>query len=156
MSIHSKYILCLILLFSVFCFSGCGPKRPPLGKIEGTVRFDGEPIESGTIIFTVSGQRDASGQIVNGNIKDVTTFDIGDGAPVGEARIAVIVIKDSPAQAVASPAFDDSAAPGGGPVMRLEGGDFAIPPRYFNPETSGLTTTIKQGITNSVNLELTK
>ncbi|MCL2744445.1 MAG: hypothetical protein FWE67_11405 [Planctomycetaceae bacterium] len=150
---HSKYILCLILLLSVCCFPGCGPQRPPLGKVEGTVKFDGEPIKFGTIIFAVAGQRDASGLIENGVIKDVTTFDKGDGVPVGEAKIAVIVIKEAPA--AAPQPVDDTNTPGGASPM-LGGGEFAVPVKYVNPETSGLTTSITKGTITKVDLELTK
>jgi len=144
---------CLILLLTIPCFSGCGPKRPTLGQVEGTVHFDGEPIKEGTIVFAVSGTRDASGIIENGVIKNITTFDTGDGTPLGEARIAVLVFQDLPSRPLVS-STENTGGPGQ-PTMLGGGKRLAIPEKYANPETSGLTATIKKGI-NKIDLELTK
>ena len=144
-------LLCLILSLTFLCFSGCGPRRPPLGKVEGSVHYDGELIRAGTIIFTVVGMRDASGLIENGVIKDVTTFAKGDGVPVGEAKIAVITFQESSQQTTAPP----PVATGPGQSTVFEEKKIAIPIMYTNPETSGLTATIKKG-SNTINLELAK
>jgi len=155
MNIRNTSIICLMLALVIPCFMGCGPSRPPLGKIEGTVYFDGEPIKSGTILFSVAGARDASGRIEDGVIRNVTTFDEGDGVPVGEARIAVLVFREQTPQAAPSPVVDDTAMPGGGSSMLIGGEQFAIPARFTNPESSGLTATITRG-TNTINLELSR
>ena len=147
-------MLCFVVV-TVLLLSGCGSNRPPLGKVEGTVRYNGEPIKTGTVIFSVAGTRDASGVIEDGTIKDITTFTKGDGVPLGEARIAVIVLQELPSSSVTpSPTIDDATKPGGGSAM-MTGQRFAVPVKYVNPETSGLTATIKKG-SNVINLELTK
>ena len=150
MNIRNISIVFLFLSLGFPGFAGCGSNRPPLGKVEGTVLFDGEPIKSGTIIFAVAGTRDAYGIIVDGAIRNVTTFDEGDGAPVGEAQIAVIVLQDS-ASPTSTPSHD--ASPGSSTILGGQG--FAIPTRYVNLETSGLTATINKGV-NTINLELTR
>ena len=148
-------ILCVVCLG----ISGCFSKSPPLGQVEGTVTFDGKPLEEGTIIFTVSGARDASGIIKNGEIQQVTSFKPGDGAPIGEAKIAVIAVKSgagtiSPASA--SPGDEGNPALAGrGTSPMMVNSEFLIPTRYTNPEKSGLTATIAKG-KNEINLELTK
>ena len=143
-----------IIVLCVVCFgvSGCFSKSPPLGKVEGTVSFDGKPLEEGTIIFTVSGARDASGLIKNGEIQQVTSFKPGDGAPLGEAKIAVIAVK--PSTGSISPANNPSPDTPGTSTMTGPS-EFLIPTRYTNPEKSGLTATITKG-TNEIHLELTK
>ena len=153
MNIRSVSVFCLVWALTVPCFMGCGSDRPPLGKVEGTVLYDGVPIKSGAIIFTVSGTRDASSIIEGGAIKNVMTYTEGDGVPIGEARIAVIVVEDSPTSGAASSSEDTAMTMG--QSTRIGGQRFAIPEKYVNPETSGLTATIQKGI-NTINLELTK
>jgi len=134
--------------------SGCFSKSPPLGLVEGTVTFDGKPLEEGTIVFSVSGARDASGLIKNGEIQQVTSFKPGDGAPIGEAKIAVIAVKLSAgdiSQRLSSQ--NDANSPGTSSMMGNS--EFLIPTRYTNPEKSGLTATITKG-KNDIHLALTK
>ena len=154
MNNHRTSILCLILSLAAILFSGCGPSRPPLGKVEGTVLCNGDPIKVGAIVFAVAGTRDASGLIENGIIKDVTTFSKGDGVPVGEARIAVIVLEDPPPPVSTPRIVTDPTKPSADTPM-IGGRKFAIPVKYVNPETSGLTVMIKKG-SNTIDLELTK
>ncbi len=133
---------------------GCGGSgHGPLGKVEGTVTLEGQPIAEGTIIFEVTGARPATGQISAGKIVDVTTYDPNDGVPVGEAAVAIF------ATAVASPELTTPANPDetsklgkdymGGNAQSL------IPKKYNNPATSELTCTIESG-QNEVNFDLKK
>ena len=144
-------ICACILCLTVF---GCS-KSQPLGQVVGTVTFNSKPLEEGTIIFTVSGARDASGLIKNGEIQQVTSFKPGDGVPVGEAKVAIIAVKSS-ANSISGGSQSDAgnpASPGSSTVMTSS--EFLIPTRYTNPEKSGLTATITKG-KNEVNFDLTK
>jgi len=134
--------------------SGCFSKDPPLGQVTGTVTYDGKPLEEGTIIFSVSGARDASGLIKNGEIQQVTSFKPGDGVPVGEARIAIIAIKAG-AGNISQGMFSQRDANSPGTSSMKVSTEFLIPTRYTNPEKSGLTATISKG-KNEVRFELTK
>jgi len=125
-----------------------------LGLVEGTVTFDGKPLEEGTIVFTVSGARDASGLIKNGEIQQVTSFKPGDGAPVGEARIAIIAVKPT-AGDISQGMSSQSDANSPGTSSMMGNSEFLIPTRYTNPEKSGLTATITKG-KNEVHFDLTK
>ncbi|MDR1493617.1 MAG: hypothetical protein LBT05_12970 [Planctomycetaceae bacterium] len=150
---------CSILIFSfvltlLFFVSGCGDK-PALGKIEGTVTYNGQPLEKGTIIFAVSGTREATGQIENGEIRNVTTFKEGDGVPIGEASVAIIALKE-PKNVSKTAAPETQHAPGqNAPTTGMGGQEFTIPVKYVNPETSGLKTAIQKGV-NQVQFDLTK
>ena len=146
-----------VLLLSLVCLAtapGCGGSdRAPLGEVTGTVSYNGQPIASGTIIFEVPGARPANGKIVDGQIQDVTTYEPNDGAPVGQAKIAVFATGAggaSPAATGADPgqpiAIDENYMGGGATSV--------IPPKYNDPTTSGLTWEIKKG-ENTVTLDLT-
>lgn len=70
------------------CF-GCGGNGVPMGQVEGTVTLDGQPVEKAVIRFTSEGARGARGMVIDGEITDLTSFAVGDGAPVGEHRVTV-------------------------------------------------------------------
>lgn len=132
-----------VLLVAVLgCLSGCAPEHE-LAQVKGTVSYQGKPIENGTIVFEVSGYRSAYGQIANGQIVNVSTLEPNDGAPVGEARVAI-----NATAATAPPAATDSTvtggdAPGGPSGMTIPKN--LLPAKYANPETSELTATIQSG-----------
>jgi ribosomal protein L27 len=134
-------VICFPLLILLLFCSSCGQSRPALGKVEGTVTLDGQPIKNGNIIFSTKGTRDAAGIIEDGVIKRVTTFDEGDGTPVGEATVAIIAFKEVKKAPNVS---GDTNSIGESTILGDE--EFLVPPRYMNPETSGLTATIKKGI----------
>jgi len=150
----------LLTFLCILCMSvsGCFSKGPSLGQVEGTVTFDGKPLEEGTIIFTVPGERDASGLIKNGEIEQVTSYKTGDGVPVGEAKVAVIAVKTN-AKTSPGPSSPNNE---GNPAFAAQesssmmgSSEFLIPTRYTNPEKSGLTATITKG-KNEVHFDLTK
>jgi hypothetical protein len=142
----------VIVLAGVSSLTGCGSARHPLGKVTGTVTFEGEPVREGSIVFEVPGMRSATGKIVDGRITEVTTFDPNDGAPVGTAKIAVHAFGQSPGEgsAVAAHPGDVQTADMSG-YMGVQSS--LIPPHYNDPATSGLSYEITGG-ENNVTLEL--
>ncbi|MDR3110161.1 MAG: hypothetical protein LBU65_10830 [Planctomycetaceae bacterium] len=146
------FIVTGFLTALLFC-AGCG-NGLTLGKVEGTVTFDGQPLANGTIIFAVKGTRESSGIIENGVIRNVTTFKDNDGTPIGEAAVAIIALKEQKTQ----PVVNEDASPdkpSSGSSTTMGGSEFSIPIRYVNTETSGLTVTINKGV-NKVKFDLTK
>ena len=143
-----RWLVLTVVLFT----SGCGSNRAPLGTIQGTVRYNGQPIAEGQILFEVAGARPAQGRILDGRIVDVTSYDSGDGAPVGLARIAVFATPPSVSlyTSSGSVAPDDGSATGRGPGP---GGQSLIPARYNDLETSGLGHELVAG-PNELTLEL--
>ena len=89
-------ILRLLAFAALLPLVGCGsdPDKPKLGKVSGTVTYNGKPIPSGSIIFTPAGAQggktgqSATGQIDNGKYT-LTTFDTGDGAILGQHAVTV-------------------------------------------------------------------
>jgi hypothetical protein len=128
--------------------AGCGSDRPELARVTGTVTLDGKPLPKGTITFESVGKRPATGTIVNGQITEVTTYDAGDGAPVGSHKVAISAT-EAPASAVV-------ANPGEAKAPRADymTGKSLIPTRYNDPSTSGLSAEIKSG-ENTVEFKLT-
>jgi hypothetical protein len=129
----------------VLFLAGCG--GPSLGKVTGTVTYDGKPLKSGTIIFESKGARPATGKIVDGRIVEVTTFQPNDGAPVGEHKVVIQAVEDAGSSKGANP-----GDPSGTSSMQTRS---LIPAAYGDPETSRLTATIKRG-ENNLTFELKK
>lgn len=77
--------------------SGCGgdPTLPKLGKIHGKVTYNGKPVDAGHIVFTpVAGKGGETGQSATGEIGEdgsyeMTTFNTGDGAILGQHTVTV-------------------------------------------------------------------
>ncbi len=146
------FLATALLCAALLAVSGCGRGRESMGQVSGTVRYQGEPIRDGRIVFEVSGNRPASGMIVDGQITQVTTFETNDGVPVGSAKIAVRAFADGN---TASAVMDHP-----GDIQRQETKGYMdvpeslLPDRYADPETSGLTFQIERG-ENVLDLDLT-
>jgi hypothetical protein len=107
--------------------AGCGGN----GSISGRVTFHGDPLPTGAICFhSEEGNRD----VFNAPIKN-GEFTI-DALPAGAARVTVVTVDPS-----------GSARGDLGPrqPQPRPGAFVPIPRRYGNPETSGLTWTVKPG-----------
>lgn len=113
--------------------------RSPLGYVVGTVLYKSKPVSQGTLIFEVSGSRPAYAKIVEGEIREASTYQPGDGVPVGLARIAVFVHEES-----------KPAGAGGTPSMDVKS---LVPTKYNDTATSDLACEIHPG-KNHVLLEL--
>src|SRR5690349_13665952 len=78
---------------------GCGRAggaRPELGKVRGTVSYNGKPVPSGTVtFFPIEGKGGESGLPAIGELDtdgsfELTTFDTGDGAIIGQHKTIVV------------------------------------------------------------------
>lgn len=111
---------------------GCQRSDSQLGRVEGVVRLDGQPLASGQVIF-----QPASGRGAQGTIRPDGTFTLGtygetDGALVGEHRVAIV------AYAGATQGRPDPTAQRAAPKP-------LVPERYLAVGTSGLTYEVKPG-----------
>lgn len=130
-----------IILLMGLLVSGCGggiDDAPEVAKVNGSVLWNGKPLEEGTIAFHPVSGRSASGVIKGGEIVEVTTTKKGDGAPVGENKVTIFATKPDPK--------DNS----GMAMISL------IPERYNDVKKSGLKATIKPNEENKVNFDLVK
>ncbi len=80
----------VVALLSALAAVGCGSSGPTMGRVSGTVTYKGKPLEKGTVTFlSTDGERpNATGPIQAGSYTLQTT-EPGDGAVVGEYKIAV-------------------------------------------------------------------
>jgi hypothetical protein len=116
----------LIPVLVAIAVCGCGGGNKT-GHVSGTVTFNGAPLAEGSIVFHPLKGRPARGEIQNGEIVEVTTLEPGDGAPLGDVKIAIQASKPDPND------------PSGMKRISL------IPDKYGNSDTSGLTATITSG-----------
>lgn len=132
-------LFCVLASTTMGCAQG---DRTPTAPVRGTVLLDGTPVEQGTITFESEGSRPATGKIADGQIVEVTTYEPGDGVPIGEHRVTIQVV--SPDGQIDMSSYDN---PGSEPkfVGNYMGGQSLIPERYGNPATSGLTASVERG-----------
>jgi hypothetical protein len=125
----ARLVLMCLAPLAVIAFSGCGGEQSvhvPLGKVTGTVTYNDKPLAQGTITILPANGRPASGQIKDGKIIDVTTYDkTGDGAPLGTHPVAIRAVENT---------TDMYAKP-----------KSLVPAKYGDTKTSGLSAEIKSG-----------
>ena len=122
-------------------FSGCGNgNRLTTGTVIGTVSLDGKPLNDAEIVF-YGDKRMGLGDIVNGDIVNVTTYTSNDGVLIGKHRVAIRQKIDE-AELMRPPSESSKK-------KRKS----KIPMKYKSAGTSGLTIEIKPG-ENPVSFEL--
>lgn len=134
---HSYGLLLLTVL--PFLLGGCGGKMPVV-PLTGRVTYQGQAAPFVNVEFhpTDSGLREKKIIPVGTTKKDgsftLTTYDMEDGAPEGEYKVALYWPGLAPGQ-VYNP--ED-------PESRPEGAD-RFQGRYANPETTPITVTVAKG-----------
>jgi len=123
-----------VVVMSGLVAYGCGSGGPVMGRVSGTVTHEGKPLDHGTITFSpTDGQRpSATGAIQSGGSYTLQTAEPGDGAVVGEYKVAISDI-DSNVFATDLP---------GAPVKVPKS---SIPKKYSDPGTSSLTAKVERG-----------
>jgi hypothetical protein len=123
-----RLTMCIIALTA-----GCG-KAPPVDtsrtSVSGVVNFAGQPLPAGTVNFEAA----QGGMATSTKIGDGGHYST-DRAPVGSTRVSI----------------DTGSVQYGNPAKYV-----AIPARYADTATSGLTVDIKPGSNENVNFDLTK
>ncbi len=130
----NRFPLRLALLFSVALplLGGCSDGLPKRVPVKGRVTIDGEPLTHGYIRFFPSEGRMSGGSFDEEGYFSLSCFEPGDGALVGEHKIAIL-----------------AQEPLGETKMRWH-----APKKYSNPATSDLRETIDSP-TESIEIELT-
>jgi hypothetical protein len=82
-----------IIIFALF---GCGTDSGlNLGRVAGTITFEGEPLSHGTVIFQPDKSKGTDGPAASATIKpdgtfELSTSDANDGAIVGDHRVGIL------------------------------------------------------------------
>lgn len=125
-----------LLLLAIACLLpvGCSPGYPEASPVVGRVTVNGKPLDSGEVQFLSSDGLVATGRIDADGTYRLTTLQPDDGAIPGSHRVSV----------------KSQQSAGLGIISFLE----PVPSRYADPNTSGLTVRVIDGM-NRINLELT-
>ncbi len=128
--VRAAVLLLLFLLLGV-CLLGCGGPKKVLGRVAGTVTFEGQPVTDGLIVFA---NREKGVFILaelgpDGSYKAETAD--GFGLPPGTYQVSI------------TPPVSDAPV-GEMPKMPEPGAYDNIPEKYRRPETSGLTLEVKE------------
>jgi hypothetical protein len=127
----------VLLVVSLFLAAGCGG-GPPRASVEGTVTYDGTPIDGGQISFL---SVEAKGLNADAEIKDGKYhLDANKGPALGGQRVRILWFKKTGKQVV-----------GNDPPNLVDETIQVIPKKYNDP--TGLTADIKAG-KNTFNFEL--
>jgi hypothetical protein len=147
---------CLVLLGAAAFLFGCGGDtgKPKLGRVSGKVTYNGKPVTKGTVSFIpASGPGIATGQSAAGEIGpdgsyQLTTFEGGDGAVLGEHRVIVQSREDDPALKGGGMPIPDKQG-----RLNIKPPTYLVPQKYATTESSPLRFTVKEG-SNRYDIEL--
>lgn len=77
------------LMLLVAALAGCGDGRPTRVPISGQVTIDGAPLQFGSVLFVPASGRSAGGSLDKDGRYFLSCFEKGDGAMVGDYRVAI-------------------------------------------------------------------
>lgn len=126
--------LCVLLL-TVIC--GCGgTMQLDTAPVTGTVTIDGQPINSGVVMFVPKSGRSSRGEIQPDGTFRLATYGKGDGAILGENRVVVYSISETLGTTSGRALAD-------------------VPRKYSSPATTDITYEVKAGVENFAKIKLT-
>jgi len=130
---------------SIVVVSGCGSGgTASTEEVTGTVTYNGAPVADASVTFTPEAGRPATGITDAGGKFTLTTFTTDDGAVPGMHKVSI-----------APNASQIPPMPGTPEAAVAAAGKPPFPPRYSNPETSGLTADVKEGGDNDFTFGMT-
>jgi hypothetical protein len=115
---------------------------PKLGKVHGKVSYQGKPVSSGRVVFTpVAGKGRDTGQGASGEIEsdgsfEMTTFNTGDGAILGQHIVTVVVREKK-----------EMPKPDANGHIKYEVPKALTPTKYATADKSPLRCTVVEGPT---------
>jgi hypothetical protein len=125
----------------VLAVSGCGSRPERLPAVRGRVFYNRLPLPGGTIVFSPDPDRGGSGPLARATIEPdgsyVLTTEDRPGAAPGWYRVTVVALQPAPA-----------GQPLPGPPRSL------LPPRYRDPDLSGLSFQVQDGQENTCDFNL--
>jgi hypothetical protein len=113
---------------------GCGPRT---ATAAGKVTYQGKPVVWGSVTL-----RAADGTVHQIGIESDGTYRL-EGVPVGPAKVGVSSPDPKPSARLGRGGDDERARPAPPPLP--PGAWFALPPKYVDPNTSGVTVQVGGG-----------
>jgi hypothetical protein len=118
-----------VITFGLALLAGCGSK-PDLAVVQGQVRYRGQPVSGGMIVFVPDTERGGRGDLAMAELAEDGTFALQTrgqpGCRAGWHRISIASVSS-----------------------RVD-----LPSRYRDPELSGQQIEIKPGVTNRCEIRL--
>ncbi len=147
MNVRGFVVLGVVLLV-VGCGPAVDPNRPKTYPVTGTVTYNGQPVSDAMVTF-IGGERGAIGRTNESGQIQMTTFDAGDGALPGTYKVMIskTVLEGVPAE------MGEGTSPDEEPAMGEQ--KDLLPPKYKDPNESGLTAEVGEGSKNEFHFELT-
>lgn len=137
------------MLVVVALTMGCSDTiNQPTYPVQGEVRLDGKPFKGVTVVFRPVDKTNFKRQEIPQGITDengkysIHTYSSKDGAPAGDYKVGLAFMQP----------LDDE----GGDQVKSEAGQPIFPPKYADPETSGLKATVEKKSSTIPTFELTK
>ena len=164
---HTKFFAVSLIGFFLLGLAGCSNPDSKYAKVEGTITYNGEPVEGATVTFqsTTAGGESASGVTGAGGKYSVTSvYAVQGGAGVLPGDYMVTVSKrsrpvdpDEEAHRKGEITYDElqkrkagkSPSAGAGPSEHL------LPRKYTVASESGLKATVQQGKNPPFNFDMT-
>lgn len=144
----------ILIALSVALPLGCGgdPNKPKLGRVSGTVTYNGEPVPKGIVTFvptdSATGQS-ATGEIGPDGSYELTTFTQGDGAVLGNHLVLVQSMEMDPSIEGGSMPIPDAQG-----NLPIDPPKYLVPAKYSSTSTTDLNVTVESG-RNTHDLALT-
>lgn len=136
-----RRLLPLLCLALTVVLVGCG--QP---KVSGKVTFaDGSPLTAGTVNF-VGDDVICKGDIDKDGSFEMRTMKPGDGVPPGSYQVYIT-------GAFVFEQEDAAGQTGDVQIQRMTGSTNVLPPKYSDPEQSGLTITVDKSMKYDITLE---
>lgn len=134
--------LLLALLAVAAAPLGCGDQRAKRARVQGTVTVGGRPLTQGVIMFyPTAGGRPATGQIDADGTYELTTYDPGDGALLGDHAVTIEAVEVNETSAPPASLLDEvSSAP---TATRPPQVRWLVPEDYADRSTSPLTAVVE-------------
>lgn len=112
--------------------AGCGGGRPGLVPVSGVVTIDGQPVTAGQVSLMPKGKRSAIGRLDEKGRFTLSSYELGDGAPIGTHLVTVTAVEG----------------------VTERSNRWLAPKKYSNKLNANLWVTI-EGPTDDLNIELT-
>lgn len=115
--------------------------------VSGTLTYQGKPLEGYQVVFMPTDNRRVATGVsdAQGNFK-MGTNTVGDGAPPGKCKVAIVFAPPDSGEAGNEQIIDNPA--------KLPKPKVQIPKKYSNPDTSGLTQDIPASGINDLKIDL--
>ena len=143
----------LVTVTSALCVAGCGDSGPravieKVVPVSGTLTYQGKPLEQYRVTFMPTDGRRAAVGITDVAGKFVLgTNDVGDGAPAGKHKVAIVWAPPASAGTPGQEAIVDDTS-------KLPKPKVKIPEKYGNPDTSGLEQEVPARGIKDVKIDL--